>query len=236
MLGVEEPNEGTRLMGEMVEFASNGGTCTGYVAGTEGPGVVVIQEWWGLVPHITDVADRFAAEGFVALAPDLYHGEVTNEPDSAGKLLMSMNLATAGKDLSGAIDYLQARTGRSKVGVTGFCMGGGLTLMVACQRPDAVAAAAPFYGGMRPDTPIDWPSMTAIVEGHYAEHDRGNAAPEAIGQLQVELRAMGKDATFHVYPGTQHAFFNDTRPEVYDAAASATAWERTLALFRRTLG
>ena len=130
-------------MGEMVEFKSNGGTCTGYLAGTGGPGVIVIQEWWGLVPHITDIADRFAAEGFVALAPDMYHGEMTDEPDMAGKLLMSMNLATAGKDLSGAVDLLQERTGRTKVGVTGFCMGGGLALMAACLRPDAIAAAAP---------------------------------------------------------------------------------------------
>ena len=91
-------------MGEMVEFKSNGGTCAGYIAGSGGPGVVVIQEWWGLNDHIKDFVDRFAAEGFTALAPDLYHGEVTTEPDSAGKLLMSMNLATAGKDLSGAID------------------------------------------------------------------------------------------------------------------------------------
>lgn len=222
-------------MGEIVEFKSNGGTCTGYLAGTNGPGVVVIQEWWGLVPHITDIADRFAAEGFVALAPDLYHGEVTTEPDNAGKLLMSMNLATAGKDLSGAVDLLQQKTGHQKVGATGFCMGGGLTLMLACQRPDAVAAAAPFYGGMRPDTPINWDNMAAVVEGHYAEHDHGNAAPEAITQLGVELRAMSKDATFHVYPGTQHAFFNDTRPDVYDAQASAVAWQRTLDLFRRVL-
>lgn len=222
-------------MGEMVEFKSNGGTCGGYLADGGGPGVIVIQEWWGLNDHIKDVADRFAAEGFTALAPDLYHGVVTTEPDHAGKLLMGMNLATAGKDLSGAIDLLQQRTGRTKVGVTGFCMGGGLTLMVACQRPDAVAAAAPFYGGMRPDTPIDWPSMTAVVEGHYAENDRGNAAPDAITALGEELRAMGKDATFHVYQGTHHAFFNDTRPEVYDAAASKTAWERTLALFQAHL-
>jgi carboxymethylenebutenolidase len=222
-------------MGEMVEFKSNGGICTGYIAGNSGPGVVVIQEWWGLNDHIKDIADRFAAEGFTALAPDLYHGEVTTEPDSAGKLLMSMNLSTAGKDLSGAIDLLQQRTGNSKVGVTGFCMGGGLTLMVACQRPDAVAAAAPFYGGMRPDTPINWEAMTAVVEGHYAENDRGTAAPEAIKTTEAELRAMGKDATFHVYPGTHHAFFNDTRAEVYDEAVSKTAWERTLALFRANL-
>ena len=222
-------------MGEMVEFKSNGGTCTGYLAGTSGPGVIVIQEWWGLVPHITDIADRFAAEGFVALAPDMYHGEMTDEPDMAGKLLMSMNLATAGKDLSGAVDLLQERTGRTKVGVTGFCMGGGLALMAACSRPDAIAAAAPFYGGMRPDTVIEWDNLAAVVEGHYAATDRGTAAPEAVKELEATLRAKGKNATFHVYPGTQHAFFNDTRPEVYDAAVAKTAWDRTLALFRANL-
>lgn len=222
-------------MGEMVEFRSNGGTCGGYLAGDSGAGVVVIQEWWGLVPHIKDIVDRFAAEGFTALAPDLYHGEVTTEPDAAGKLLMSLNLATAGKDLSGAVDLLQQRTGRTKVGVTGFCMGGGLALMVACQRPDAIAAAAPFYGGMRPDTPINWDDLSAVIEGHYAENDRGNAAPDAVKALEAELRAKGKDATFHVYPGTHHAFFNDTRAEVYDAAAARTAWDRTLALFRAQL-
>jgi len=222
-------------MGEMVEFKSNGGTCTGYLAGTSGPGVIVIQEWWGLVPHITDIADRFAAEGFVALAPDMYHGEMTDEPDMAGKLLMSMNLATAGKDLSGAVDLLQERTGRTKVGVTGFCMGGGLALMAACLRPDAIAAAAPFYGGMRPDTVIEWDNLAAVVEGHYAATDRGTAAPEAVKELEATLRAKGKNATFHVYPGTQHAFFNDTRLEVYDAAVAKTAWDRTLALFRANL-
>jgi carboxymethylenebutenolidase len=165
----------------------------------------------------------------------LYHGEVTTEPDNAGKLLMGMNLTTAGKDISGAIDVLQERTGRPKVGVTGFCMGGGLSLMAACLRPDAVAAAAPFYGGMRPDTVIEWDNLAATVEGHYAETDRGNAAPEAIKELEKELRAKGKDATFHVYPGTHHAFFNDTRADVYDAEASRIAWDRTLALFRAHL-
>ena len=222
-------------MGEMIEFKSNGGTCTGYLAGTSGPGVIVIQEWWGLVPHIKDIADRFAAEGFVALAPDMYHGEVTSEPDLAGKLLMSMNLATAGKDLSGAVDALQERTGRTKVGATGFCMGGGLALMAACLRPDAISAVAPFYGGMRPDTVIEWDNLAAVVEGHYAETDRGTAAPEAVKELEATLRAKGKNATFHVYPGTQHAFFNDTRPEVYDAEVSQVAWDRMLALVRAHL-
>ena len=114
-------------------------------------------------------------------------------------------------------------------------MGGGLSLMIACQRPDAVAACAPFYGGMRPDTPVDWDAIAAAVEGHYAESDQGSASPEAAKKLEAELRGKGKSATFHVYPGTHHAFFNDTRPEVYDAAVSKTAWERTLTLFRTHL-
>ena len=198
--------------------------------------MIVLQEWWGLVPHIKDVADRFAAEGFTALAPDLYSGRSSTEPDEAGKLMMSLNLAQAAKDLSGAVDLLQERTGRTKVGVAGFCMGGGLSLVLACQRPDAVAAAAPFYGVIPwANAQPDWAAMTATVEGHYAELD-GFFTPEAAHALQSTLRGLGKTATLHVYPGTDHAFFNDTRPEVYDADASTTAWQRTIDLMRSTLG
>jgi carboxymethylenebutenolidase len=111
-------------MGNTVTFKSNGHTCDGYIAGS-GPGVLVIQEWWGLVPHIKDVVDRFAAAGFTALAPDLYHGESSTEPDGAGKLMMALNLEQAGKDLSGAVALLQERSGNDKVGVVGYCMGGG---------------------------------------------------------------------------------------------------------------
>ena len=125
-------------MGEMTTFPSNGHTCDGYLAGDgTGPGVIVIQEWWGLVPHIKDVADRFAAAGFTALAPDLYHGESSTEPDGAGKLMMALNLEQAAKDLSGAVALLQQKTGRDQVGVVGYCMGGGLALVLATQRPDA---------------------------------------------------------------------------------------------------
>lgn len=221
-------------MGEMVTFKSNGHTCDGYIAGS-GPGVLVIQEWWGLVPHIKDVVDRFAAEGFTALAPDLYHGESTTEPDGAGKLMMAMNLEQAGKDLSGAIALLQERSGRSHVGVVGYCMGGGLALVVAAQRPDAVAAVAPYYGVIPwPTAQPDWAAISATIVGEYAEFD-DFAGPEASRALQAQLRELGKDATLHIHPGTHHAFFNDSRPEVYAAEASAESWDRTLELLRSSL-
>jgi carboxymethylenebutenolidase len=226
-------------MGENIPFKSNGGTCSGYLASNatnaSAPGVVLIQEWWGLVPHICDVADRLAAEGFTVLAPDLYNGESSTEPDEAGKLMMGLNLQNAAKDMSGAVDFLQEKTGHTKVGVVGFCMGGGLTLALACQRPDAVAAAAPFYGVIPwPEAQPNWDALTAVVEGHYAEND-AFASPEMAKALEEDLRKRGKNATFHVYAGTDHAFFNDERPEVYNAAAANTAWTRTLALFRANL-
>lgn len=225
-------------MGENVTFRSNGGTCDGYLAvpeSGEGPGVIVIQEWWGLVPHIREVADRFAAAGFVALAPDLYRGESTVEPDEAGKLMMALNLDQAAKDLSGAVDLLLERTGRDRVGVVGYCMGGGLALVLACQRPDAVAAAAPYYGVIPwPSAQPDFSALTATVVGEYAELD-DFANPDATRALESQLRELGKDATLHIHAGAQHAFFNDTRPDVFDAAASEVAWGRTTELFRSTL-
>lgn len=222
-------------MGEHISFPSNGGTCEGYLADGGGPGVIVIQEWWGLVPHIRDVADRFAAEGFTALAPDLYHGQASSEPDEAGKLMMGLNLAEAGRDMSGAVDVLQLRTGRNDVGVVGFCMGGGLALVLACQRPDAIAAAAPYYGVIPwPTAQPAWADLRARVVGEYAELD-DFAGPEAVRSLQEQLRGYGKDATLHIHSGCHHAFFNDSRPEVYDAQASATAFARTVELFRTTL-
>lgn len=222
-------------MGETISFASNGGTCGGYLADGGGPGVIVIQEWWGLVPHIRDVADRFAAEGFTALAPDLYHGQSSSEPDGAGKLMMGLNLSQAAKDLSGAVDVLQSRTGKSSIGVVGYCMGGGLALVLACQRPDAIAAAAPYYGVIPwPSAQPSWETLTARVVGEYAELD-DFAGPDAVRSLESQLRDLGKDATLHVHPGCHHAFFNDTRPEVYDSTASAKAFARTVELFRSTL-
>jgi carboxymethylenebutenolidase len=222
-------------MGDLVTFTSNGGTAEGYLADGGGPGVIVIQEWWGLVPHIRDVADRLAAEGFTALAPDLYRGESADEPDGAGKLMMALNLEQAAKDLSGAVDLLTERTGRGRVGVVGFCMGGGLALVLACHRPDAVAAVAPYYGVIPwPTAQPDWSALSATVVGEYAEFD-DFAGPDATRALETQLRDLGNDVTMHIHDGCHHAFFNDTRPEVYDAEHAAEAWQRTLALLRNAL-
>src|SRR5688500_6801137 len=149
-------------MGQIIEFPSNGGTGSGYLAGNSGPGLVVIQEWWGLNDNIKDIVERFAAVGFTALAPDLYRGEVSTEPDDAGKKMMALNIEQAAKDMSGAIEEVRRRSGQpeGKVGVTGFCMGGGLALLLATQRPDAVAACAPFYGVIPwPAAQPDWSKM-----------------------------------------------------------------------------
>jgi carboxymethylenebutenolidase len=223
--------------GEMVEFESNGATARGYLSVPEsgrGAGVVVLQEWWGLVPHIQDVADRFAREGFVALAPDLYHGEATKSPDEAGKLMMALNVERAEKDLRGAIRYLlghEATTGES-VGTVGFCMGGMLSLYAASKN-EQVGACVVFYG-IHPKVEPDLDSLRAPVLGIYAERDK-SVPPEAVRELEAKLRERGKQVETHIYSGTDHAFFNDTRPEVYDAEAAADAWRRTIEFLRERL-
>jgi carboxymethylenebutenolidase len=225
-------------MGEIVQFQSNGGTCPGYLAEpATGPGLplVVIQEWWGLVPHIRTVADRFAAEGFSVLAPDLYRGEAATEPDGAGKLMMALNLDQAAKDMGGAVDFLRERTGQAAIGVTGFCMGGGLALVLACQRPDAVKVVVPWYGLIPwPDAQPDWSKLDAKVVGHYAALD-GYFGPDLAHALETTLKDLGKDVTFFIYDAADHAFFNDTRPDVYKAEAADLAWMRTLEALRTGL-
>jgi carboxymethylenebutenolidase len=227
-------------MGETIEFQSNGGTASGYLATPEagaGPGVIVIQEWWGLVPHITDVVDRFATAGFTALAPDLYHGQQTTEPDEAGKLMMALNIEQAAKDMGGAVDALLAHqaTSSSTVGVIGFCMGGGLALVLGCQRPEQVSAVAPFYGLIPWEhAQPDWSALQAKVRGHYAGDD-GFFTEDAARQLEKTLQDLGKDAVLTVHPGVDHAFFNDTRPEVYDETTAQEAWAATVQFFRESI-
>ena len=225
--------------GEPVEFAANGSTAGGYLAvpaSGSGPGVLVIQEWWGLVPQIRGVCDRLAGEGFVALAPDLYHGEFAEhtEMDKAGELMTSLPPDRAARDMSAAIDFLldHGATNGDAVGVVGFCMGGMLTLLIAALEGDRVAAAAPFYGAPlgREQFDMDWSGLTAVVEGHMAEHDDFFPIEDVLA-LGDDLRTMGRDVTFHVYEGTGHPFANEEDPfGTYDADAAALAWTRTLAL------
>ena len=229
-------------MGEMVEFPSNGSTAGGYLAPASdgaGLGVVVIQEWWGLVPHIQDVCDRFAAEGFTALAPDLYHGATVpnSEPDEAGKAAMALDIDRAAHDMSGAVDFLGSHPAvrGQGVGVVGFCMGGDLALWLATVRPDQVKAVVPFYGMTPGDNEPDWSRLEAAVEGHYAEHD-DLAGFDAARSLEKKLTDLGKEVRIFLYPGTSHAFFNDTRPEVHDPDAARQAWIRTLEFLRAKLG
>jgi carboxymethylenebutenolidase len=225
------------MAGQMIEFQSNGGTARGYLAtpeGGRGPGVVVIQEWWGLVPHIKDVADRFAAEGFVALAPDLYHGDVARSPDEAGKLMMALNIEQTEKDLRGAVRHLLSHeaTEGGSVGTVGFCMGGVLSLYAASKN-EQVGACVVFYG-IHSKVKPDFENLRAPVLGLYAEKDQ-SVPPEAVRALEEKMAEHGKSIETHTYPGTDHAFFNDTRPEVYDAGAAADAWRRTIAFLRKHL-
>lgn len=225
-------------MGQRVEFPSNGHTCQGYFAAPasgKGPAVVVIQEWWGLVEHIEDLVDRFAGEGFVAVAPDLYHGKTTKSPDAAGKLLMELDAERAVKEIAGAGAYLLQRPEctSSKYGVVGFCMGGALAQYAATYDPQHVGAAVSFYGGFK-GVDTKWENLQAPLLLIYGEDDKG-VPPEQGRALQEKLQKLGKQSELVVYPHANHAFFNDTRPEVHNPEAAADAWRRTLELFRRSL-
>src|SRR2546421_8289871 len=223
----------------MVDFRSNGATASGYLASPPsgaGPGIVVIQEWWGLVPHIKDVCERLAREGFSALAVDLFHGETTTEPDEAGKKMMAMEVDRARKEMGGAVAWLtqSARAAGQRVGTVGCCMGGGLALLLASDRPE-VRAAVTYYGvipwaGVNPD----FSRSEAAFLGHWGEADSFNPRDQ-VDALEERIRSAGRPVEFFEYGGADHAFFNDTRPEVYNRDAAQQSWERTLAFFRREL-
>ena len=228
-------------MGEMVEFPSNGSTAGGYLSAAEGGaglGVLVIHEWWGLVPHIVDACDRFSAEGFTALAPDLYHGRTVPEgkPDEAREASMDLDAERAARDMNGAVDFLTAHTAvrGDGLGVVGFGMGGSLALWLATLRPDAIRAVVPFYGIPREPEP-EWSKLAGDVEGHYAEHD-DQAGFDVARKLEATLTDLGREVRMFLYPNTSHAFFNDTRPEVHDPDAARQAWVRTLEFLRAKLG
>lgn len=218
------------MPGEYITFPSAEGQTRAYISIPEsgsGPGLLVIQEWWGLVQHIANQADRYAQRGFVAMAPDLYSGETAQEPEHAMTLMRELDIPNAAEKLTNAAQFLRTHDANStgKVGCVGYCMGGGMTLLLASQG--VIDAGAPFYGVL----PIGNPDPATIqcpIQGHYAEHD---AATDSVPDLEAGI----KDSQFYVYEGTQHAFCNDDRPDVYDADASATSMDRTVQFFNTHL-
>ena len=213
-------------------FPSNGGQAHGYLSlppSGHGPGVILIQEWWGLTDHIVDVANRLAAEGFVVLAPDLYGGRTAHDSDQAGALMSSLPVDQAAKDLSGAVDFLLGHEAvtSTKVGAVGFCMGGGFVLMLAAQQGDRIAAAVPFYG-VGPAVPDSYVGLTAAVQGHYGEQDGFYPVEQARAQEQQIRDESGAEVQFFYYPAG-HAFHNDKDAMgTYDAENATLAWRRTV--------
>jgi carboxymethylenebutenolidase len=229
-------------MSETVWFKSNGNMASGYLAtpaSGSGPGVLVIQEWWGLDNSLKEMADRLAAAGFVALAPDLYHGEVAGhtEMDKAAHLMQSMPADRAGKDMSGAVDYLAGRNAVTSkgVGVVGFCMGGMLSWILAANRPDKVKAAVAFYGYPQGEMEPDWSKLDASVQGHMAEND-DFFGPDGAKALESKLRDMGKDVSITIHAGTGHAFMGPHNAlGTLDEELAESLWPRVTAFLHNTL-
>jgi carboxymethylenebutenolidase len=230
-------------MAETVEFKSNGSTASGYLvkpADGSGPGVLVIQEWWGLDSGIKEMADRLGAAGFVALVPDLYHGELAahDEMDKASRLMNSLPPDRAARDMSAAVDYLASHSAVTSkaIGVVGFCMGGMLAFLIAANRPDKVRAVVPFYGFPQGSMEPDWSKMTATIQGHMAEYD-SFFTPDGARGLEAKLQAMGKNATLTVHPGTGHAFMAPHNAlGTHNPAAAAQIWPGVVSFLHQTLG
>jgi carboxymethylenebutenolidase len=215
-----------------VSFASNGGQAHGYLAipaGGSGPGVIVIQEWWGLTDHIVEIANRLAGQGFVALAPDLFGGKTAHDADEAGELMSQLPAVQAARDLAGAVDFLLGHEAvtSTRIGAVGFCMGGGFVLMLAAQQGDRIGAAVPFYG-VGQGVPADFSGITAAVQGHYGEADGFYPVADARAQEEQIRRESGAEVEFFYYPAG-HAFHNnENQLGTYDPDSAALAWRRTV--------
>ncbi|TMJ67181.1 MAG: dienelactone hydrolase family protein [Alphaproteobacteria bacterium] len=213
-------------MGTMIEFARpDGGKTKGYLAtaGQGRPGVVVIQEWWGLNDQICGVADRFARAGYNALAPDLYKGRLTTEPDEANHLMTGLDFADAThQDLRGAAQHLQAQSDR--VAVMGYCMGGALTIAAAVHVPE-FAAGVCFYG-IPPKAFADPAKVRIPLQGHFANKDDW-CTPDAVDDLERTLKSAGVRHEIYRYDAA-HAFANE-RSAAYDVGCANQAWERMAA-------
>jgi carboxymethylenebutenolidase len=221
-----------------IEFPTSAGPAPGYLAvpaGERGPATIVLQEWWGVDAHVRSICDRFAAEGFFALAPDLFRGETTTQPSEAEQKMMALSMDQAEKDMCGAADYLGSRPGfeGNGVGSVGFCLGGGLSVWAAATCPNIAAAVSYYY--VMPHGKPDFTNVKGPVLGHFGTADASIPVEDA-EKLEAELRESGVDATFHYYEGAGHAFFNDTdRLGTYDKELADLSWTRTVSFLRAAL-
>jgi carboxymethylenebutenolidase len=225
----------------MLQYPSEGVMVRAYLVGEKGnakrPAIIVVQEWWGLNDHMKDIATRYAKEGYIAIVPDLYSrlgNKVTTRPDEAGKLMGMLKQEDGLKDLQATIAYLKTvpEVDAARVGVTGFCMGGSYALMLPCVN-SSIRAAVPFYGQVpNPDTPLQ--KLVCPVLYIYGEDD-GWITKADVQRLANALKKYDKAGEIKTYPGAPHAFFNDTRKDVYKQAEAKDAWARTLAFFKKHL-
>jgi len=218
---------------ESISFATANGDTTAYVArpdGGNGKAVVVIQEWWGLNDHIKDIANRWAAEGFTAIAPDLYRGTVATNPDEASKLMNALEIEDGLDTIRNAIAAAREKYAISHFGVTGYCMGGTYALRAACEL-EGISAAVPFYGDIPGDDVLQKLTVpTVFISGtrdQWINPEKVATLEDATERFELPVQSLKYDA--------DHAFFNDTRPEVYDATAAADAWAKAVAFFNEKL-
>lgn len=223
-------------MGEMVEFATDGGTSSGYLATPESPNgkaLIVVQEWWGLQPEILQIADRYAEAGYHALVPDLWGGEVTDQPDEAQNKLMAMNIEQAEKDLVGAVDLVAEKAGAEKVGSTGYCIGGALSIYAAALNPKVAAVSSFYY--VFPHKRPDFTKVKVPVLVHFGTNDEFMSMDDING-LIAEMEAAGVDLRVEIYEGAGHAFCNTAnRLGTYDEKFAELAWSRNLEFFDANL-
>lgn len=217
-------------MGNTVEFQGNEQKVTGYLAlpdNAKGPGVLVLHAWWGLNSVFKTLCDRLASEGFVAFAPDLFHGQVATTIDEAHQLSRALDEELAYQEINACIPYLlaQPQTQGKGIGVIGFSLGSSFALSLE----DSIAAIVTFYGISYPERV----TAQAPIQGHFAENDEYEPV-DGVRQFEQHLRSLGKDISFTIYPGTRHWFFEENRPE-YDANAAKQAWDATVQFLRKHL-
>jgi carboxymethylenebutenolidase len=219
--------------------ARNGGDASGLLtepsgadASTKAPALVLIQEWWGINEHLRSIATRLAAEGFLVVTPDLYHGTIAKNADEAGKLMTELDTLQAVQEIAGAVAFAKEHArSNGKVGVIGFCMGGALAFASAC-HVEGLSAVVPFYG-IPPADKVDYAKVTAPVLAHFAKNDDWATVEKAEG-IKKQLDALGKPMQLEVYDAG-HAFVNDSRPEAYDEKSAKLAWRRSVEFLKKHL-